>query len=255
MEYCPSPSVHTPTPFPTYNPSSQNHCFGTDSSTGLVLKSEDPGIDEELLNLKLERLRLLQQFRELENSSYESNSNSVSPTLTDEDFAKILLKEEITAIKKTGKTQEQVQQEITQQVETLIQQDPDFAQNLSNLEKDEKFARLLEKQYLQTINRQIDEDETLARKLYEEEILRSGTVPGSSPVPINKFNGKKILPVKPTIPPQQYFPMNRTSPQNRKHAVEVHNRFCDCKKTSLGNNGHIFKTHDENCKCLKLHLK
>jgi len=194
-------------------------------------------------------LRLLEQIRELENSSLsnsEESSASGSPTLTDEDLAKNLLKEELAAIKQTGKTQEQIQQALTQKVETLMQQDPAFAQNLSNLEKDEKFARLLENQYLQTLSRQIEEDERLARQLYEDE-LRSG-----DNVPVNNLNGKKKTPpVKPITP--QFYPMNKTSADNRKHAVEIHNRFCSCKKTTPGNNGHIFKTHDENCKCQKLH--
>jgi hypothetical protein len=243
----------------------------------LVLKSEDPTLDEELLNLKLERLRILEQIRELETSTLVSlnNNNEETPstdtsgdeystaedsspttstnTLTDEDLAKKLLADELTTLKQTGKTQEQIQRDISQQIETLMQQDPDFAQNLSNLEKDEKLARILEKQFLHNLTSQIEDDERLARKLYEEEQL-SMYVPGSSPVPVNTFNGKKkrISPSNfPKLPSN--FPMNKASPELRKHAVDVHNRYCTCKKISPGNNGHIFKTHDENCVCIKLH--
>jgi len=243
-----------------------------------MLKSEDPSIDEELLNLKLERLRLLEQIRELETSSIGGGTNSntavetppdstssdeystaddASPTttnqtsLTDEDIAKKILADELETLKKTGKTQDQLHRDISQQVETLMKQDPKFAQNLSNLEKDEKLARSLETQYLQIINSQIDEDERLARKLFEDEQKGYYTIPGSSPI-ISHYPKKKIIPPKYILPS---FQMNKTSPELRKHAVDVHNSYCPCKKVSPGNNGHIFKLHDEFCTCVKLHTK
>jgi len=171
---------------------------------------------------------------------------------------KKLLADELTTLKKTGKTQEQIQRDISQKVETLMQQDPEFAQNLSNLEKDEKLAKLLERQYLQKINLQIEEDERLARKLFEDEQKGYNTIPGSNPA--NTVYGKKPRKVNfsqfpKSIFPANNFPMNKTSPELRKHAVDIHNSYCDCKKVTPGNNGHIFKLHDEYCKCIKLHPK
>jgi len=283
MEHCPPPSVHTPypsyfsfptSPFyqnlgpPTATPTDNNKDDddddgASDQSSNVVLKSEDPTLDDELLNLKLERLRLLEQIREtekMENSSLlpllpdtpetQETSSTTGSRLTDEEFAQKLLHDELTAIKQTGKTQEQIQKAFTHQVETLLQTDPNFAQNLSNLEKDENFARLLEKQYLQNITLQIDEDERLARKLMEEDQGYAGN--GSSHIPIIK---KKTFVPKPTMPVQQNFQMNKTSPERRKHAIEIHNRYCSCKKITPGNNGHLFKIHDENCGCIKLHCK
>jgi hypothetical protein len=250
----------------------------------LVLKSEDPTLDEELLNLKLERLRLLEQIRELEieNSSLtpfqeappetptestssegeeeeeeedEDTSPNSSTDLTDEEFARKLLNEELTALKQTGKTQDQIRQAITQQVETLLEQDPNFAQNLSNLEKDEQLARKLEQQFLNTISYQIDEDERLAKKLQNDDYRVNSyyyTPPSSSPL-IKKRPG--LIPPKPLPTPasRKFFPMNRTTSETRKHAVEIHNRNCSCKKTTPGYNGHIFKIHDQWCSCTKLH--
>jgi len=287
MEHCPPPTVNTPSAFHYTHPSSASSQYLyqslgiTDSTTNLVLKSEDKSIDEELLNVKLERLRLLGQIRELETSSIGgsespvetppdttssdeySTADDASPTttnqssLTDEDIAKKLIADELATLKKTGKTQEQIQRDITQQVETLMKQDPKFAQNLSNLEKDENLARLIERQYLQNINFQIEQDERLARKLFEEEQNGYITIPGSNPVN-NTIPGRKprrpVIPARPVIPGNN-FPMNKTSPEIRKHAVDVHNTYCNCKKVTPGNNGHIFKLHDEYCACIKLHPK
>jgi hypothetical protein len=247
----------------------------------LVLKSEDPTLDEELLNLKLERLRLLEQIRELEieNSSLtpfqeaptetptestssegeeeedEETSPNSSTDLTDEEFAKKLLNEELTALKQTGKTQDQIRLAITQQVETLLEHDPNFAQNLSNLEKDEQLARKLEQQYLNTISYQIEEDERLARKLeFDDTRVNSYYYTPGSPLIKKRPAFIPQITTKPLpTPARKYYPMNRTSSETRKHAVDVHNRNCPCKKTTPGYNGHIFKIHDQYCSCTKLH--
>jgi len=282
MEHCPLPTVHT-SHFPSHYTSSsashysshfQHNPLVTDS-TPLVLKSEDPTLDEELLNLKLERLRLLEQIRELEieNSSLTpfqegaptetptestSSEEETSPTssvlthLTDEEFARKILNEDLAALKQTGKTQDQIRQAITQQVETLLEQDPNFAQNLSNFEKDEQLARKLEQQYLKTVNYQIEEDEKMARKLdLEENRVNSYYYSPTSPT----IGKKPALTTKPLRTPSgKYSPMNnRTSTETRKHAVEIHNRNCACKKTTPGYNGHIYKIHDQFCSCCKLH--
>jgi hypothetical protein len=246
----------------------------------LVLKSEDPTLDEELLNLKLERLRLLEQIRELEieNSSLtpfqeaptetptestssegedEETSPNSSTDLTDEEFARKLLNEELTALKQTGKTQDQIRQAITQQVETLLEQDPNFAQNLSNLEKDEQLAKKLEQQYLNTISYQINEDERLARKLeFEDNQVNSYYyAPPPSSIPIKKRTGLPLPFSKPLpTPVSRKYPTTTTNrTETRKHAVDIHNRNCPCKKTTPGYNGHIYKIHDQFCLCTKLH--
>jgi len=227
--------------------------ISTSLVTPYTLKSEDPSIDQEILNLKLERLRLLEQIREFEmvNSKIEpyveggEKSKTEEVIMSDEELARKLVAEELEMIKKSAKTTNQVSDDFTQQMEALLQ-DPKITQDLSQLEKDEQFARFIEKQYSQNVNLQISEDEILARRLEAQDKVYNPSFPITPP------QGKKKTPPKPTA---GYITMNKTTPALRKHAVDVHNRFCPCKNTKPGSNGHIFKLHDENCSCTKLHVK
>jgi len=224
------------------------------SSYAYALKSEDPSIDQEILNLKLERLKLLEQIREMEmqNSKIEpyveggEKSKTEEVMMSDEDLARKLLAEELEMVKKSAKTKGQVSDDFTQQIEALLH-DPKISQDLSQLEKDEQFARLIDKQNSQKIIHQITEDELLARRLEAQEHSLTPAKPTVGPIP-----NKKKTPPKQSV---GYISMNKTTPDLRKHAVEVHNIYCPCKKTNPGYNGHLFKTHDEYCSCTKLHVK
>jgi len=254
------PNMENPSPTPSQNPSSPvlipniSTSLISSSTYVLKLKSEDPSLDQEILNLKLERLRLLEQVREMEmqNSKIEpyveggEKSKAEEIIISDEELAKKLLAEELELVKKSAKTKDQVSDDFSQQIEALFH-DPKITQDLSQLEKDEQFARFIEKQYSQNTKVQINEDELLARRLEAQEKLYSPITNIQPPKP-----KKKITPPKPTV---GYLSMNKTTPELRKHAVDVHSRFCPCKNTSAGYNGHLFKVHDENCSCTKLHVK
>jgi len=218
------------------------------SSYAYVLKSEDPSIDQEILNLKLERLKLLEQIREMEmqNSKIEpyceggEKSKTEEVMLSDEELARKLLAEELAMIKKSAKTKGQVSDAFTQQINALLH-DPKISQDLSQLEKDEQFARLIDKQNSQKIIHQITEDELLARRIEAQEHSLIPAKPTIGPASTKK----KVSPPKPSV---GYISMNKTTPELRKHAVDVHNNYCPCKKTTPGYNGHLFKIHDENAK-------
>jgi len=269
MEHYPQPSVHTTlSPYSYIASPFSSSCLNqpiTSSSTLFALKSEDPSLDEELLNLKLERLRILEKIRdiELENSSittFQENEDPgkgesastdtvVSPPSNetvledDEVFAKKLLAEEIALLKKASQTEAQVHSDFNQQFEMLLN-DPSVEQDISHLKKDEELARRLEQQYLNHVRLQMREDERLARTLSEQ---MNSEMPMKTPpkLPVKKNNTPQIATIT----------MNKTSEVKRLHAIKIHNDYCNCKKLSKGNNGHIFKLHDQYCKCCILHVK
>jgi len=260
----------------------QNSYTGFSSSTSTTnfsLKSEDRVLDEEIMKYKLERLSLLEKLRELE-TMYNNDEDSlkeeedddlkfVTPGSSPEDekktenrshsveddeaFARKLLLEERRMISEGAKTQNRVQQDFESGMDEILN-DGELSQDLTQLEKDAKFAAQLEKIFQSQQQNQIEEDERIARYLADQDYPNNRntvTHPVATPKPI--INNKKRRPF--LKPVSGIITMNKTTPHLRSHAVVVHNNYCDCHKIDAGNNGHIFKTHDQYCNCTKLHVK
>jgi hypothetical protein len=286
MQSYPTPTTFVPyTPIiPTYpytsvldySTSTLQNSFSPSSPpiTSFSLKSEDRGLDEEIMKFKLERLSLLEKLRELEtmynseeedgdfreneilvpglNMEEEGKKNSIEE---DEEFARRILLEEKKMITEGAKNQKKIAQEEFESGMDKILHDGELSQDLSQLEKDARFAAQLEEIFHAQQQNQIDEDEKLARYLADQEgynTRNTVATPAGTRTP-------KVPPVKkipfPRIPVNNIITMNKTTPQMRSHAVLVHNANCACRKTDAGNNGHLFKIHDLHCKCCKLHMK
>jgi hypothetical protein len=263
----------------------QNSYTGYSSSpspTTFSLKSEDRELDEEIMRFKLERLSLLEKLRELE-TMYNSDEEEISEDednikiflKTDEEskedektthsieddeaFARRLLEEERRIVSEGAKTEKKREKDFKNGMDEILN-DGELSQDLSQIEKDARFAARLEKIFMAQQQNQIMEDEKLARILDEQQQPggyynnnKNTVSPAVLPRPAGITPGKKKR-----VPKQiqtGIVTMNKTTPTLRNHAVLVHNTYCNCRKTDAGNNGHIFKTHDQYCKCVKLHMK
>jgi len=227
------------------------------------------------MKFKLERLSLLEKLRELETmynneddedfkefrtpglTTEENNEDDTHSIEGDEAFARKLLLEEKRMISEGAKTQNRLQEDFEIGMDEILN-DGKLSQDLTQLEKDARFASQLEKIFQSQQQNQIDEDEKLARYLSDQESFNNRnppvgayTPPQTLPIGIKK----KPIPHRPKLPVNSIITMNKTTPQLRSHAVVVHNTYCNCRKTDAGNNGHLFKTHDQYCKCTKLHMK
>jgi hypothetical protein len=252
----------------------QNSFSTSPTTTTFSLKSEDSALDEEIMKYKLERLGLLEKLRELETMYNDEEEDEdfkfITPGLTteenkecshsiedDEAFARKLLLEEKKMISEGAKTQK-LQEEFENGMDEILN-DGELSQDLTQLEKDARFAAQLEKIFRSQQQNQIDEDERLARHLSDLENpgvaynRNTYTPPVAVPPKVTPGKKKSTRFPKPAI--NSIITMNKTTPTLRNHAVAVHNNFCTCRKTDAGNNGHLFKIHDQNCKCTKLHMK
>jgi len=178
----------------------------------------------------------------------------------DEAFARKLVEEEKRMISEGAKTKNRLQEDFESGMDDILN-DGDLSKELTQLEKDARFAAQLEKIFQAQQQNQIDADEKLAKLLADEEnpgayknrtVLPPPVRTTPAKVPAAGTKKKNFRVPKPVVPGYQ---MNKTSPQLRDHAIAVHNNSCTCRNTTAGNNGHIFKIHDQYCQCTKLHMK
>jgi hypothetical protein len=254
--------------------------YASSPSTTFSLKSEDRELDEEIMKFKLERLSLLEKLRELETMYKSDEEEEVAEdedikgffttdeenkeekkTFTysiedDERLARILLEEERRIVSEDAKTKKR-EKDFENGMDDILN-DGELSKELSQIEKDERFAAELERIFIAQQKNQIMEDEKLARILADEEqpgYYNNNIKNTAVPRPAGTTPGKKKRTPPKNVSPTSIITMNKTTPALRNHAVIVHNTNCNCRKTDAGNNGHIFKIHDQFCKCVKLHMK